>query len=53
MADKTYIVKVGLDYPPLQRKEAGEKVKESDLPKESIKWLLADGVIEPVKSKDK
>ncbi len=53
MADKTYIVKTGIDFPPLVRKEAGETVKQSELPKESVKWLLDDGVIEPAKGKDK
>lgn len=53
MADTTYTVKIGLDFPPLVRKEAGETVKESELPKESVKWLVADGVIEPRKTKDK
>lgn len=51
MADKTYTVLVGIDFPPLQRREAGETVKESELPKGSSKWLIEDGSIEPAKTK--
>lgn len=53
MADRTFTVKVGIDFPPLVRREPGETVKESELPKESVKWLLDDGAIEPRKKKDK
>jgi len=38
-----YKVLQGLDYPPAKRAEAGDVV--SDLPKDAISWLLADGVI--------
>lgn len=38
-----YRVLQGLDYPPAKRAEAGDVV--SDLPKDAISWLLADGVI--------
>jgi hypothetical protein len=38
-----YKVLQGLDYPPAKRAEIGDVV--SDLPKESISWLLASGVI--------
>lgn len=39
-----YRATVGIDYPPNKRVEAGEVV--SDLPGESIKWLLEQGLIE-------
>ena len=39
-----YRAKVGIDYPPNKRVEAGDVV--SDLPGESIKWLLQQGLIE-------
>jgi hypothetical protein len=51
VADKTYKVVIGIDFPPLQRREAGETVKESELPKGSSKWLVADGCITPAKTK--
>ena len=38
-----YKVLVGIDYPPNKRAEAGDVV--SDLPKESISWLLAQEII--------
>lgn len=38
-----YKVVQGLDYPPNKRAEAGDVV--TDLPKESISWLLASGAI--------
>lgn len=44
---KKYRVLTGLDYPPLKRAEHGDIV--DDLPKESVKWLLAQGHIEEVK----
>jgi hypothetical protein len=39
-----YRAVVGIDYPPNKRVEAGEIV--SDLPGDSIKWLLEQGLIE-------
>jgi hypothetical protein len=39
-----YRVLSGIDYPPNKRAEAGQVV--SDLPPQSIKWLLESGVIE-------
>ena len=46
MAD-TYTVQVGINYPTAtessKRVEAGEQV--SDLPPQSVPWLLADGLI--------
>lgn len=48
-----YRVLTGLSYPPDKRAEIGDVV--DDLPAQSIKWLLADGLIEdaskPSKSK--
>lgn len=44
-----YRVLVGLDYPPNKRAEAGDEV--DDLPTSSVKWLLADGLIEAVDGK--
>lgn len=44
-----YRTLVGIDYPPNKRVEAGEVV--SDLPGDSIKWLLESGAIEPVDGK--
>lgn len=41
-----YKVLAGIDYPPNKRAEAGDVVE--DLPGSSIKWLLADGIIEAV-----
>jgi hypothetical protein len=41
-----YLAKVGLDYPPNKRVEAGELVE--DLPSKSIKWLREQGLIELV-----
>lgn len=40
-----YRALVGLDYPPGRRAEPGDVVE--DLPRESIGWLLRDGLIEP------
>lgn len=39
-----YVVKVGLNYPPNRRAEPGARV--NDIPKISLPWLLADGLIE-------
>jgi hypothetical protein len=51
MANTRYKVLKGIDYPPNKRAEIGATV--SDLPKESIPWLLASGVIvEDGKTKD-
>lgn len=50
MANTKYKVLKGIDYPPNKRAEIGATV--SDLPKESIPWLLASGVIEVAKTKD-
>lgn len=38
-----YKVLQGIDYPPAKRAEVGDVV--SDLPKESISWLIACGAI--------
>jgi hypothetical protein len=43
MAKTEYKVLKGIDYPPNKRAEIGAIV--SDLPKESISWLLASGVV--------
>jgi hypothetical protein len=40
----SYKALTGIDYPPNKRVEAGEVV--SDLPAQSIKWLLDSGLIE-------
>jgi hypothetical protein len=48
MAKNDYKVLKGIDYPPNKRAEIGAIV--SDLPKESISWLLASGVIESATS---
>ncbi len=42
----TYRVLTGLDYPPARRAEPGDIV--DDIPKASVKWLIAGGHIEPV-----
>jgi len=39
-----YLVKVGLNYPPNRRAEAGDVV--DDLPAKSIKWLRDQNAIE-------
>lgn len=44
-----YRAMVGIDYPPSKRVEAGEIV--SDLPGDSIKWLLDQGLIESLDKK--
>lgn len=46
-----YRATVGIDYPPNKRVEAGEVV--SDLPGDSIKWLLEQGLIESTDKKNK
>jgi hypothetical protein len=43
MAKNEYRVLRGIDYPPNKRAEIGAIV--SDLPKESVSWLLASGII--------
>ena len=40
----SYRALVGIDYPPNKRAEAGEVV--TDLPPQSVKWLLDSGLIE-------
>lgn len=49
MAKFEYEVLVGIDYPPNKRAEAGDIV--SDLPKDSIPWLLDSGLIVAVGDK--
>lgn len=49
MAKFEYEVLVGIDYPPNKRAEAGDIV--SDLPKDSIPWLLESGLIKAVGDK--
>ena len=44
-----YRAVVGIDYPPNKRVEAGEIV--SDLPGDSIKWLLDQNLIETLDKK--
>ena len=44
-----YRAVVGIDYPPNKRVEAGEIA--SDLPGDSIKWLLEQGLIEEPNTK--
>lgn len=44
-----YRAMVGIDYPPNKRVEAGEIV--SDLPGDSIKWLLEQNLIESLDKK--
>lgn len=39
-----YLVKVGLNYPPDKRAEPGDIV--TDLPGESLSWLIEQGYIE-------
>ena len=46
MANKEYKATVGLDYGKDKRVEAGQSV--SDLPKDSIAWLLSQGLITEV-----
>lgn len=50
MAKNEYKVLQGISYPPNKRAEIGTIV--SDLPKESVAWLLSSGIIEAV-SEDK
>jgi len=44
-----YRATVGIDYPPNKRVEAGEIA--TDLPGDSIKWLLEQGLIESTDKK--
>jgi hypothetical protein len=46
MAKNEYKVLQGISYPPNKRAEIGTIV--SDLPKESVAWLLSSGIIEAV-----
>ena len=46
-----YRATVGIDYPPNKRVEAGEIA--TDLPGDSIKWLLEQGLIESTDKKSK
>lgn len=41
-----YRVLTGVDYPPGKRAEVGDVV--ADIPEKSIKWLVKQGLIEPV-----
>ena len=45
---ESYRVLIGIDYPG-HRAEPGDVV--NDIPQSSVKWLLADGVIEPAGAK--
>ena len=47
---KTYRVNIGIDFPPEQRREAGDTVTADELPKSSIEWLTADGHLTEIKS---
>jgi hypothetical protein len=44
-----YRVLVGIDYPPDKRADAGDVV--NDLPPKSVRWLLAQGIIEDTSGK--
>lgn len=44
---KSYKVLVGIDYPPEKRAEPGDVV--DDIPEESARWLLKQGLIELAK----
>ena len=46
-----YRVLQGIDYPPNKRAEVGQVV--SDLPPQSINWLLESGVIEDISKPSK
>lgn len=46
MAKNDYKVLQGIDYPPNKRAEVGQVV--SDLPKDSIPWLLESKIIERI-----
>ena len=48
---KEYRVNVGIDFPPEQRREAGDTVTADELPDTSLKWLVADGHLTEIKSK--
>lgn len=47
---KHFEVKVGIDFPPMQRREIGDTVTDEELPKESIPWLVEGGYIVPTKA---
>jgi hypothetical protein len=49
MAKFEYRVLAGISYPPNRRAEVGDIV--SDLPKDSITWLVESGVVEAVEAK--
>ncbi len=49
MAKFEYRVLAGISYPPNKRAEVGDIV--SDLPKDSITWLVESGVVEAVGAK--
>jgi hypothetical protein len=49
MAKFEYEVLAGIDYPPNKRAEVGDIV--SDLPKDSIPWLLDSGIIKSIGEK--
>lgn len=49
MAKFEYEVLAGIDYPPNKRAEIGDIV--TDLPKDSIAWLLESGIIKAVGDK--
>ena len=44
-----YRILTGMNYPPDKRAEIGDVV--DDLPPKSVKWLLAQGHVEPVEGK--
>lgn len=44
-SSKTYVVRCGFNTPD-DRFEPGDTVRESQIPKKSLKWLLEDGTIE-------
>lgn len=44
-SSQTYLVRNGFNTPD-DRYEIGDTVKESEIPKKSLKWLLEDGTIE-------
>jgi len=46
MAKTEYRVLTGIDYPPNKRAEIGDVV--SDLPKDSIPWLIEGGIVERI-----
>jgi hypothetical protein len=46
-----YKVNIGIDTPSA-RIEAGAVVEHTSLPSKSIKWLVDQGIVEPVNAKD-